>query len=86
VFNVGSTDENLRKKDLVEMLLARLPGTTVKRVAQAEDPRDYRVSFDKIRSRLAFSITKTVDEGMDEVLALLRSGAVEDPYSDAFRN
>ncbi len=49
VFNVGSTDENFRKKDLVEMLLARLPDTTVTRVAQTEDPRDYRVSFDKIR-------------------------------------
>jgi len=86
VFNVGSTDENFRKKDLVEMLLARLPDTTVTRVAQTEDPRNYRVSFDKIRSRLGFSVTTSVDRGIDEVLALLRSGAVEDPYADAFRN
>jgi nucleoside-diphosphate-sugar epimerase len=86
VFNVGSTDENFRKKDLVEMLLERLPATTVTHVAQAEDPRDYRVSFEKIRSRLGFSVTSSVGNGIDEVLALLRSGAVEDPYADAFRN
>jgi nucleoside-diphosphate-sugar epimerase len=86
VFNVGSTGENFRKKDLVEMLLERLPGTTVQRVAQAEDPRDYRVSFDKIRDRLGFSIGTSVDQGIDEVLELLRSGAVDDPYSDVVRN
>jgi nucleoside-diphosphate-sugar epimerase len=86
VFNVGDTGENFRKQDLVEMLRARLPDMKVERVAQADDPRDYRVSFDKIRNRLAFSITKRVDQGIDEVLALLRSGAVGDPYSYEFRN
>ena len=86
VFNAGDTGQNFRKQDLVEMLLARLPATTIERVPLADDPRDYRVAFDKIRTRLDFSITKRVDEGIDEVLELLRSGAVEDPYSDDFRN
>ena len=86
VFNVGDTEENFRKRDLVDMLLSRLPDTSVERVAQAEDPRDYRVSFDKVRARLGFTITRRVDQGIDEVLALLRSGAVDDPYANAFRN
>jgi nucleoside-diphosphate-sugar epimerase len=86
VFNVGATDQNLRKQDLVELLVARLPDTKIERVARAEDPRDYRVSFEKIGSTLGFAVTRTVAEGVDEVLALLRSGAVIDPFGDTFRN
>jgi nucleoside-diphosphate-sugar epimerase len=86
VFNVGDTNQNLRKQDLVELLLARLPDTKVERVARAEDPRDYRVSFEKIHARLGFAAQSTVPEGIDELIALLRAGVVSDPFSDAFRN
>ncbi len=86
VFNVGDTAQNFRKQDLVQLIVARLPATTVERVARAEDPRDYRVSFDKIRTSLGFAVTRTVPDGIDEVLALLRSGAIADPFDAAFRN
>jgi nucleoside-diphosphate-sugar epimerase len=86
VFNVGATDQNFRKQDLVDLLVARLPDTKIERVARAEDPRDYRVSFEKIRAVLGFAVTRTVAEGIDEVLALLRSGAVADPFGVTFRN
>ena len=86
VFNVGDTNQNLRKQDLVELLLARLPDTKVERVARAEDPRDYRVSFEKVRARLGFAADSTVPEGIDELIALLRAGVVPDPFAPAFRN
>jgi nucleoside-diphosphate-sugar epimerase len=86
VFNVGDTGQNFRKQDLVELLVERLPETTVERVARTEDPRDYRVSFDKIQSQLGFATVRTVPEGIDEVLGLLRSGAIPDPFGDVYRN
>ncbi|MGH3132549.1 MAG: NAD-dependent epimerase/dehydratase family protein [Gaiellaceae bacterium] len=86
VFNVGDTGQNLRKQDLVELLVERLPETVIERVAQTEDPRDYRVSFDKIQSELGFRTTRTVAEGIDEVIGLLRSGAIADPFGDPYRN
>ena len=86
VFNVGSTDQNLRKQDLVELLLGRLPETTVERVTQADDPRDYRVSFGKIESVLGYETVHTVRQGMDEVLGLLRAGAIADPFASVYRN
>ena len=86
VFNVGDSDENFRKQDLVELLLARLPDTIVDRVERNEDPRDYRVSFEKIRSSLGFETTMTVSGGIDEVLDLLRSGTIADPFGDTYRN
>jgi nucleoside-diphosphate-sugar epimerase len=86
VFNVGATGENFRKQDLVEFLLTRLPETKVDRVARMEDPRDYRVSFEKIKSTLGFEPMRTVPEGIDELLGLLRSGIVSDPFDARYRN
>jgi nucleoside-diphosphate-sugar epimerase len=86
VFNVGDTGQNFRKKDLVDLLVERLPETRVEFVARSEDPRDYRVSFEKIETRLGFAVSRTVPDGIDEVLGLLRSGAVADPFDASYRN
>ena len=86
VFNVGDTSENYRKQDLVELLMERLPEIRVERVAQADDPRDYRVSFEKITSRLGYATSRTVPDGLDEVLGLLRSDLIADPFGPVFRN
>lgn len=71
VFNVGSTAENYTKKMIVDRLLGLVPGLTVEYVAQNDDPRDYRVSFAKIESRLGFRISRTVPEGLAEILSLV---------------
>ena len=86
VFNVGDTGQNFRKQDLVDFLVERLPETSVEFVARSEDPRDYRVSFEKIASKLGFRVSRSVSDGMDEVLALLRSGAIADPFDPMYRN
>ena len=86
VFNVGDTGQQFRKQDLVELLVAKLPETTVERVERTEDPRDYRVSFEKVKAALGFETTRTVPDGIDEMLELLRSGAIQDPFSLEYRN
>jgi nucleoside-diphosphate-sugar epimerase len=86
VFNVGDSAENYRKLDLVALLRERAPGATISFVQRDEDPRDYRVSFDKIRDRLGYAVSSTVPQGIDEVAALIRSGQWPDPYADTYRN
>jgi nucleoside-diphosphate-sugar epimerase len=86
VFNVGDTDENYRKLDLVGLLRARFPEARVEFVHKNEDPRDYRVSFEKVRAKLGYEVERRVPYGIDEVVALLRSGLVEDPYASIYRN
>ena len=86
VFNVGDTAENYRKADLVELLRERHPQLEVEFVPRDEDPRDYRVSFDKIKSRLGYSVTSTVPGGIDEVARVLRSGAIANPDAEIYRN
>jgi nucleoside-diphosphate-sugar epimerase len=86
VFNVGDTGENYRKADLVEFLRDRYPELQVEFVPKDEDPRDYRVSFDKIKARLGFAVTSTVPGGIDEVARVLQSGAIANPDAQIYRN
>jgi nucleoside-diphosphate-sugar epimerase len=71
VFNVGSTAENYTKKMIVDLLREMVPGLAVQYVSQNDDPRDYRVSFAKIESQLGFKVSRTVPEGLKEVLSLV---------------
>jgi nucleoside-diphosphate-sugar epimerase len=86
VFNVGDTGENYRKLDLVELLKERFPQAQVEFVHKDEDPRDYRVSFEKVKEGLGFAVQRKVPTGMDEVIALLRSGLLDDPYAPMYAN
>jgi nucleoside-diphosphate-sugar epimerase len=86
VFNVGSTSENYRKLDLVELLQARIPQGEVQFVHKEEDPRDYRVSFEKIRACLGYEPLRSVSDGIDEVIGLLRAGLIADPFAAVYSN
>jgi nucleoside-diphosphate-sugar epimerase len=83
VFNTGSTAENYRKADLVQLLTQRFPAAEIEVSPHTgSDPRDYRVSFDKIRATLGFEPAYSVPQGIDEVSALVQSGLISD-WSDS---
>lgn len=86
VFNVGSTDENYNKGMIIEEVCKVVPNVKVNYVDMNEDPRDYRVNFDKIKSQLGYSITKKVPDGVKEIYTLLKTGVVTDSFSQKFRN
>ena len=86
VFNVGRTDENYRKLDLVEAVTKAVPAASVSYVSRNEDPRDYKVSFEKIAQVLGFTITSTVPDGIAEVIDGLETQRFGDPFAAAHRN
>lgn len=86
VFNVGSTEQNFQKQQLVEMIRPYAPEAVVEFVHKAEDPRDYRVSFHRLAGALGFSITRTVPQGILEVAQLVLNGIVSDFTEERFRN
>ncbi|MCD4734812.1 MAG: SDR family oxidoreductase, partial [Bacteroidales bacterium] len=47
IYNVGSTDQNYTKQQLVEHIHNYAPDAVIEYVHKDEDPRDYRVSFAK---------------------------------------
>ncbi|MFH1688400.1 MAG: NAD(P)-dependent oxidoreductase [bacterium] len=87
-FNVGDSGENYQKKTLVGMILDVCPEASelVSWVSNDEDPRNYRVKFDKIRDALGFQIEHTVAGGIKEIVDAVRSGLIADPLSAAYRN
>ena len=86
VFNVGNTQENYTKFMIVEEIKKRLPEANVKYVRKSEDPRDYRVSFEKIQRELGFQITKKVPDGILEVIESIQNNVFINPDDQKYRN
>lgn len=86
VFNAGRSGENYRKLDLVEEIGKQIDRGKVSYVKRDEDPRDYKVSFDKIRSELGFETLMTVPDGIREIIEALDAGAFGDPFDPRYRN
>ncbi len=86
VFNVGDTSQNYTKKMIVDELLLQVADGKVKFIRREEDPRDYRVNFDKIKNILGFQITKTVPEGIHDILTSIKDGIIENPDDQKYYN
>lgn len=87
-FNVGATDENYTKKMLADNILRELGGGSelVSYVQRGNDPRDYRVNFKKIKNALGFTVSRTVPDGIREVITAIRSKLITDPYDKCYHN
>ena len=85
-FNVGDSGENYTKRMRYELLKERLPELRAEWTTIDEDPRSYKVSFERIRETLGYEVSKRVPDGMDEILGRARNGEYPDPAADRFRN
>ncbi len=88
IFNLGSATGNLSKDKIVEVILKRLPETTVryKDLTFGGDMRDFHISYNKIREILGFETHFTVEDGVREVLNALRTGIIDNPKDQRYRN
>jgi nucleoside-diphosphate-sugar epimerase len=86
VFNAGHSDENYRKLDLVELITERLGSGDVEYVSRSEDPRDYKVSFERIKNELGFEPVHRVSTGIDELVGALEERRFGDPFSPRYSN
>lgn len=73
VFNVGSDINNFSKKAIVDLILKKLPNTKVILKKGGVDKRDYKVSFNKIKKELNFETKYSVEDGIEEVLNVLKN-------------
>jgi nucleoside-diphosphate-sugar epimerase len=84
VFNVGSDEENYQKRAIAEAIAEQIP-VRLRYVERAEDPRDYRVSFERIAA-LGFMPRMRLHDGIGEVAGAITSGLITDPYAARYRN
>ena len=85
IFNAGSYGLNCRLSELAAKISAIIPEVTVERV-ENEDRRNYRVSFDKIHSRLGFVCERTLEQGIGEMAKMVRRSQVKDFSAEMFNN
>jgi nucleoside-diphosphate-sugar epimerase len=86
VFNAGHSDENYRKLDLVEIITGQLGRGDVSYVSRDEDPRDYKVSFEKIKGRLGFEPLYRVPVGIEDLVRALSDRRFGDPFDGKYSN
>jgi len=82
VFNVGSPRMNYTLTQVAEKIREEFPELRVEHVENA-DRRDYRVSFQKIRSQIGFESTRSLEDGIRELKQVLQAGKVTD-YRDIY--
>lgn len=86
VFNVGETSENYQKQMIIDEILKVIPDAKIKYVHKDEDPRDYRVSFEKIQDKLNFKISKRVPDGIAQIKRAVNDGFIKNPDDGKYRN
>lgn len=77
-FNAGGDSNNFTKRSIVEMISKRLPGRRVSYRDNSSDPRNYRVSFEKVANRLQFKPRMSVADGIDEIVWALEHHMFDD--------
>lgn len=82
VFNAGADFNNFTKKMIIEEILKYVPYGKVKYGTNGSDPRNYKVSFFKVKSMLGFEPQYSVQDGIKELIEGLRIGL----YADSIVN
>jgi nucleoside-diphosphate-sugar epimerase len=71
IFNVGSTSENYRIREIAEIVSGAFPGCEVSVGPPSADNRSYRVKFDRIATQLpGFHARWTAQQGAEELRRL----------------
>jgi len=76
VFNVGSDAQNYTLGQLAALIKAQVPDAQIVSDNGAVDKRNYHVSFAKIRNQLGFEPAWTLERGIAQVIAVVRSNQV----------
>ena len=85
IFNVGSSKENYTKKQLAKIIQKYVPEAQIEIVKSKTDPRNYKVSFEKIKKILNFEPKRTVEDSVIEILEKIHNGSI-DPRDSEFSN
>jgi len=85
IFNAGSYGLNHRLSEVAGKISEVIPTVEVERV-ENDDHRNYRVSFDKIHTRLGFTCERDLEEGIREMAEMVRRSPEEDFSAEIFNN
>lgn len=82
VFNAGGDKNNYTKKMLIDEILDFIPDGKVSYTKNSPDPRNYRVSFEKVKNTLGFEPNFSVKDGIQELVKAFDEGHFSDVESN----
>ena len=69
---------------IVDLILENIPNGKVNYQEHGSDPRNYRVSFEKVKSTLGFEPRVTIQDGIEELIDAMYNHVFD--YVDENRN
>ena len=78
VFNVGSTNQNLKVKEIAYLLSKEVKDVDINIHPVDRDARSYKVSFEKIKKEWGYSSEYSVVDGIREIKQFLEDGIIGD--------
>jgi nucleoside-diphosphate-sugar epimerase len=85
IFNAGSYHLNYTLGEVAEKIRERVPAVEIE-YRENPDKRNYRVSFDKIHSRLGFVCSTRLEDGIEEIQRVIESGQIQNYRDKLFSN
>jgi nucleoside-diphosphate-sugar epimerase len=82
IFNSGGEVNNFTKKMIVDTIQKHLPDAKIIYGKNGSDPRNYRVSFQKVKNILGFEPQWTVEDGIKELLESFNLGLYRNAMVD----
>ena len=84
IFNAGFTDQNFRKIDIVNLIKKKFTDLNYEVVDNINDPRDYKVNFDKINNFLSLGNPVSLTQGIDQIVDLYLKKEITDKDFENF--
>lgn len=82
VFNAGDDANNFSKEEIALKIKEKFDYYLhFADIGEDEDKRNYAVSYEKIKT-LGFKVTRTVDEGIDELIKACQIFEFKNPYKN----
>ncbi len=85
VFNAGGDTNNYTKKMIIDAIVEQIPQSRISYASNGSDPRNYRVSFNKVKTLLGFEPRYSVKDGINELINALKQGVFSDSLDNKNR-
>jgi nucleoside-diphosphate-sugar epimerase len=86
VFNVGGDEQNHTIAQVGDLIQRTIPKAQILKYEDSPDPRNYHVSFTRIRRELGFVPRYTVEDGIRQIAAALRSEQITEYQNKRYSN
>jgi len=84
-YNIGSNNLNYKLKE-VGNIISEIADSDIEIISEEKDPRSYCVNFDKFHNDFSFECSYSIEDSVEELINIFKSGKYQDFYSKKYSN